>query len=86
MQSSTAKDTAWLLFDTALLNSGFQMDDPKEFSTRMLHLMQQCVHDPPPPTPHHPPLLRTRTPAHVPPWVVRAWACARLCACMCLCA
>jgi HSP90 family molecular chaperone len=42
-ESSTALDTAWLLFDTALLNSGFQMDDPKEFSTRMLHLMQQYV-------------------------------------------
>ena len=44
LQSETAKDSAWLLFDTALLNSGFQMDDPKEFSGRMFHLMQQYVH------------------------------------------
>ena len=43
LQSETTKDSAWLLFDTALLNSGFQMDDPKEFSGRMFHLMQQYV-------------------------------------------
>ena len=41
LQSQTAKDSAWLLYDTALLNSGFQMDDPKEFSGRMFSLMQQ---------------------------------------------
>jgi len=35
------KDLSWLLFDTALLNSGFQMEEPQEFSKRMYRLMQK---------------------------------------------
>merc|ERR1712146_777996 len=36
----TAKDLAFLLYDTAALNSGFDMENPKEFSQRMYRLMQ----------------------------------------------
>ena len=35
----TTRDIASLLFDTALLNSGFSMDDPKDFAARMYRLM-----------------------------------------------
>jgi len=35
-----AKDIARLLFDTALMNSGFAMDDPKDFAVRMYRLMR----------------------------------------------
>lgn len=38
--SEDAKDIARLLFDTALLNSGFTMDDPKDFAARMYRLMR----------------------------------------------
>jgi hypothetical protein len=32
----TIKDTAWLLYDTALLESGFHHDDVKNFTSRVL--------------------------------------------------
>lgn len=35
-----AKDTALLLYDAALLNSGFAIDDPKEFSARLFRSMK----------------------------------------------
>ena len=31
----STKDLAWLLYDTALLSSGFQQDDVEDFSARM---------------------------------------------------
>jgi heat shock protein beta len=40
-ESSELKDLAWLLYDTALLNSGFSMDESKDFSSRMYRLMQR---------------------------------------------
>jgi heat shock protein beta len=39
-EAQETKDTANLLYDTAVLNSGFSMDDPKEFAGRMYRLMQ----------------------------------------------
>jgi len=36
-----AEDVAHMLFDTALMNSGFEMENPKEFSARMYRLMQK---------------------------------------------
>jgi len=39
--SSENKDLAWLLYDTALLNSGFSMEDSQEFARRMFRLMQR---------------------------------------------
>jgi heat shock protein beta len=39
-ESEDAKDIARLLYDTALLNSGFAMDDPKDFAVRMYRLMR----------------------------------------------
>ncbi|CAE7421285.1 unnamed protein product [Symbiodinium sp. KB8] len=39
--AQNTKDVAWALYDAALLNSGFQMDDSKGFSERMFRLMQQ---------------------------------------------
>lgn len=38
--SEATKDLAWLLHDTALLNSGFPVSDAKEFSARMYRTMQ----------------------------------------------
>jgi len=35
-----AKDIAWLLYDTAMINSGFDFGNPKDFSQRMFRLMQ----------------------------------------------
>lgn len=35
-----AKDLAWLLYDTARLNSGFDIEKPKEFADRMYRLMK----------------------------------------------
>merc|ERR1712196_499127 len=34
------KDLAWVMHDTALLNSGFQMDAPQEFAGRMYRLIK----------------------------------------------
>lgn len=39
-ENAEAKDIAWLLFDTSTIASGFDMGDPKEFSSRMYRLMQ----------------------------------------------
>ena len=33
--NSTIKDIVWLLYDTALLSSGFSIDDPNTFAKRM---------------------------------------------------
>lgn len=38
--SEATKDLAWLLHDTALLNSGFPVSDAKDFSARMYRTMQ----------------------------------------------
>ena len=35
-----AKNVAWLMYDTSLVSSGFDMDSPKEFAARMYKLMQ----------------------------------------------
>jgi len=40
-EASENKDLAWLLYDTALLNSGFSMESSEEFSLRMYRLMQK---------------------------------------------
>merc|ERR1712100_135920 len=34
------KDLAWVMHDTALLNSGFTMDAPKDFAGRMYRLIK----------------------------------------------
>ena len=39
-ESEALKDTAWLLYDTALLQSGFQMDAVDEFASRMYRTMK----------------------------------------------
>lgn len=39
-EDQDTKDIAKLLYDTALLNSGFSMEDPKEFASRMYRLMK----------------------------------------------
>merc|ERR1712146_394547 len=38
-ESENTKDLAWLLFDTATLNSGFSLEDASSFSKRMFNLM-----------------------------------------------
>ena len=35
-----AMDLAWLLYDSALMSSGFDMEDTKDFSLRMYRLMK----------------------------------------------
>ena len=35
-----AQNLAWLLYETAALNSGFQLEDPAAFSLRMYNLMK----------------------------------------------
>ena len=36
-------DTAWLLYDTALLQSGFQQDDVDAFASRMYRTMKGAL-------------------------------------------
>ncbi|KAH9255975.1 hypothetical protein BASA81_005744 [Batrachochytrium salamandrivorans] len=38
-----AKDLAWLLFDVARLNSGFEIGNPADFAQRMFRLMQTSL-------------------------------------------
>eukprot|EP00878_Enallax_costatus_P000207 GHUV01000266.1.p1 GENE.GHUV01000266.1~~GHUV01000266.1.p1 ORF type:complete len:827 (+),score=175.61 GHUV01000266.1:179-2659(+) len=42
-QDETAKATAALLYETALLESGFELDDPKDFSKRMYELIKEKI-------------------------------------------
>jgi len=39
-EDEASKDLAYMLLDTALMNSGFQLEDPKEFAVRMYRLMK----------------------------------------------
>merc|ERR1719277_1546032 len=39
-EDEEAKNLAWLLFDTASLASGYEMDEPKQFAARLYKLMQ----------------------------------------------
>jgi len=39
-EGQDTRDLALLLWDTALLNSGFNMEDPKDFAGRMYRLMR----------------------------------------------
>lgn len=39
-EGETVKDLGFLLYDTSLLTSGFQLEDPKGFAGRMFRLMQ----------------------------------------------
>jgi HSP90 family molecular chaperone len=40
-QSQSAANTAWLLYDVALLNSGFQIEDNGDFSSRIYSIMKE---------------------------------------------
>jgi len=40
-EDENAKNIAWLLYDTAVLHSGFTMEDPQEFAGRMFKLMKE---------------------------------------------
>jgi heat shock protein beta len=37
------EDTAWLLYDTAMLQSGFMQDDVESFSARMFRTMKESL-------------------------------------------
>ena len=39
-EAKKATDLGWLLYDAALVNSGFEMEDTKEFAARMYRLMK----------------------------------------------
>jgi heat shock protein beta len=41
--NAEATDLSWLLYDTALLSSGFDMEDPTDFSGRMYRLMKTSL-------------------------------------------
>merc|ERR1712185_282111 len=39
----SVEDTAWLLYDTAMMQSGFAQDDVEAFSARMFRTMKQSL-------------------------------------------
>lgn len=43
LQSQSAANSAWLLYDVALLNSGFQIEDNGGFSSRIYSIMKEYV-------------------------------------------
>lgn len=45
-ESETAKNTAFLLYDTALINSGFSLEEAGQFSGRIFHLMKTAMNLP----------------------------------------
>lgn len=51
----SVKETAWLLYDTALLESGFAHDDVQNFTSRVLNAVRRYAHNPiiTSPTHHH---------------------------------
>merc|ERR1712006_51240 len=42
-EAQETADTAWLLYDTALLQSGFAQDDVESFSSRMFRTMKSSL-------------------------------------------
>jgi len=42
-ESEKTIDNAWLLYDTALLNSGFSHDDVENFTARMYRTLQKSL-------------------------------------------
>lgn len=45
-EDESVKETAWLLYDTALLESGFAHDDVPQFTSRVLNAMKEGLHLP----------------------------------------